>query len=302
MIDEITGDFIQWLRSFYFVADKESVTQAARMMRRGQPTITYQLKRLETELGVTLFDRSSGKMKLTQEGSAVLEKAISLFEMVRAIRNTSGGNPLEYKGRIVIVASHAVVDSFLPPYIVKFSNDYPNVTFHVVGGVMEMILEKVELSEADLGIASIDSVPDAIDSYDLFETEVKLIVPKNKRFFGGSDPTLEQVAQCPLILFSHTGAAEPFIERRFADHRLNLRVVASLNNFVSVKKYVAQGLGVAIISEFAISEEDKAFFNVLPLHFFPKRKYALLARKKKYFPPAVHTFISSIKQGIEIKK
>ena len=65
MIEEIPGDLLQWLRGFYFVAERGGVTQAAVVMGREQPTITRQIQCLEKELGVTLFDRSSGKMKLT---------------------------------------------------------------------------------------------------------------------------------------------------------------------------------------------------------------------------------------------
>jgi DNA-binding transcriptional LysR family regulator len=303
MIDEIPGDLIQWLRGFYFVAEKESVTQAAIAMRRGQPTITYQIKCLETELGVTLFDRSSGKMKLTPEGRDVLENVISLFEAVKEIRNIPGKNRQEYKGNIVIVASHAVVDSFLPPYIVKFANDHPLVVFHVTGEVIEKVFEQVESSGADLGITSIDSVPDTMVCHDLFETGLVLIAYKNNRFFRKKAPTLKEISQCPLVLFSRTGIVELFIQKRFAEEGLKPRIVMTLNNFVSVKKYVAQGLGAAILSEFAVSEEDERTFDVFPLnHYFPMRKYGLLLKKKKYFSPAVKAFIRSIKPDIQFKK
>ena len=77
----------------------------------------------------------------------------------------------------------------------------------------------------------------------------------------------------------------------------------TLNNFVSVKNYVAQGLGVAILSGFAVSEEDKKTFDVFSLNrYFPKRKYGLLIRKKKYFSPAVKAFLRSIKPDIQFKK
>ena len=88
MIEEIPGDLLQWLRGFYFVAERGGVTQATLVMGREQPTITRQIKCLEKELGVTLFDRSSGKMKLTPEGRNVLEHVITLFEDVKEIRNT----------------------------------------------------------------------------------------------------------------------------------------------------------------------------------------------------------------------
>jgi DNA-binding transcriptional LysR family regulator len=89
MINEIPGDLVQWLRGFYFVAERGGVRLAAAAMGREQPTITRQIKCLERELGVTLFDRSSGKMKITPEGKILLEKAVSLFEDVKG---TSSGS------------------------------------------------------------------------------------------------------------------------------------------------------------------------------------------------------------------
>ena len=303
MIDEIPGDLMQWLRGFYFVAEKGSVTQAAAIMRRGQPTITYQIKCLERELGLTLFDRSSGKMKLTPEGRHVLEKVISLFEDVKEIRNTARREQLEYEGRIVITASHAIIDSFLPRYIVHFTKKHPRVTFHLEGGVNELVLEKVESSETDFGIASLDSVPNTLACHDLFETGMVLIAPKNNTFFRGKPPTLRRIAQCPLILFSRKGTIVPFIARRFSQEQLNPRIVMTLNNFASVKKYVAQGLGASILSGYAVSEEEQELFDIFPLNkYFPKRKYGLLLKKKKYLSPAVRAFIRSIKPDIQFKQ
>ena len=83
MIEQIGGDFLQWLRGFYFVARRQSVTRASLEMRRNQSTISHQIKCLENEFGVTLFDRSRGKMDLTPEGKTFLDKAISVFEIIR---------------------------------------------------------------------------------------------------------------------------------------------------------------------------------------------------------------------------
>jgi len=302
MIDEIPGDLMQWLRGFYFVAEKGSVTQAATAMKRGQPTISYQIKCLERELGITLFDRSSGKMELTPEGRHVLEKVISIFEEVKDIRNTHRKEQQDYEGRIVITANHAIIDSFLPRYVANFINAYPRVTFHLEGGVNELVFEKVESSETDFGIASVDSIPNTMVCYDLFESELMLIAPKNNTFFQGKSPTLRRIAQCPLILFSRKGTIVPFIVRRFSEEQLTPRVVMTLSNFTSVKKYVAQGLGAAIISGYAVSQKEKKMFDVFPLNqYFPKRKYGLLVKKKKYFTPTVKAFIRSIKPDIQFK-
>jgi DNA-binding transcriptional LysR family regulator len=303
MIEEIPGDLLQWLRGFYFVAERGSVTQATLVMGREQPTITRQIKCLEKELGVTLFDRSSGKMKLTPEGRVLFEKAISLFEDVREIRSEFRKEQLEYQGKIVIATSHAIIDSFLPRYISKFRTTHPRVSFHMEGGVFETALEKVDSGEADFGIAFADSVPATMVCYDLFETGQKLIAPKNNTFFPGTSPTLRQIAQAPLILFSRTGSIEPFIERRFAKERLKPNVVMIHNNFVSVKKYVALGLGIALLSGYAVSEEDEKTIDIFSLdRYFPRRRMGLLLRIRKYLSPAVKAFIRTVKPSIQFNR
>jgi DNA-binding transcriptional LysR family regulator len=169
------------------------------------------------------------------------------------------------------------------------------------GGVFEVVLEKVESAEADFGITYIESVPGTLVCYDLFESRLKLIAPKGHTFFTGDSPTLKEIARAPLILFSRTGSTETFIERRFAEERLEPNVIMTHNNFVSVKRYVALGMGIALLSGYAFSEEDEKVFQILSLdRYFPKRKYGLILRRKKYLPPAVKAFIGTIKPDIQL--
>src|SRR4030042_1877661 len=107
MIEQIGGGFFQWLRGFYLVAKRGSVTQAAMEMGRNQPTVSHQIKCLESEFGVTLFERSSGKMEVTPEGRALLEKAISLFETVKEMKSEIQGERLGQKGKAIVATTHA---------------------------------------------------------------------------------------------------------------------------------------------------------------------------------------------------
>jgi DNA-binding transcriptional LysR family regulator len=299
MIEEISGDLLQWLRGFYYVARKGSVTQATTLMGRRQSTITRQIKCLEKELGVALFDRFSGKMKLTPEGRLLYEKAITLFDDVRELKNEFGKGQLEYQGKIVVATSHAIIDAFLPPYVAKFMNTHPHVSFHMLGGVFETAVEEIESGQADFGIAFLDSAPKTMACYDLFETGQTLIAPKNSRFFNDEPPNLRQIADAPLIIFSRTGAVEPFIKKSFAAANLTPNIIMTHNNFVSTKKYVRMGLGVALLSDYAVSTEDKETMDIFPLdRYFPKRRMGILLRKRKYIPPAARAFIRTIKPEI----
>jgi DNA-binding transcriptional LysR family regulator len=303
MIEEIPGDLVQWLRGFYFVAERGGMRQAAIAMGREQPTITRQIKCLERELGVTLFDRSSGRMRLTPEGKILLEKAVSLFEDVKEIRSEFRKQDLEYQGTIVVAATHAIIDSFLPPYIADFRINHPRVSFHLEGAIREMVFEMINSAEADFGIAYVESVPKAIMSYDLFETGFVLIAPKNNTFFPRKSPTLRQIAQAPLILFSHKGYLERLVERRFAVEQLKPNVVMTHNNHVSVKKYVALGMGAAILGGHTVSKEDEKTIDIYPLdRYFPKRKCGLLLRKRKYLSPMLKAFLRTMKPDIAFTK
>jgi len=300
MIEQMSGDFLQWLRGFYFVAQYGSVTKAAEAMGREQPTVTHQIKCLEKEFDVTLFDRSSGTMKLTSEGRLLLEKAISLFEVVRGIKSELKGERMELNGNIAIAASHTVIDSLLPAYVEKFRKAYPRVKFNMQGGFLETVIEKVESAEADFGISYIESsVPDSMVYHVLFETGMKLIAPKNNQFFPNGTPTLRQIAQVPLILFSRVGSLETSVEKRFNEAQLEPQIAVTHNNFVSIKKYVRQGIGAALISGYAISPEDEKTLDIYPMdRYFPKRRYSILLRKRKYLPMHVKAFLRTIKPDI----
>lgn len=305
MIDQMPGDFLQWMRGFYFVAECGSVTKGAALMGREQPTVTHQIKCLEREFGVTLFDRSSGTMKLTPEGRVLLEKSISLFEMIRGIKSEFLHEQMEFEGNIAVAASYTVIDTYLPPYVEKFRKAHPKVKFHMQGGFLETVLEKVESAEADFGISYIESgaISTSMVSHVLFETGMKLIAPKNNRFFPTSSPTLKQIAQVPLILFSRTGSLETFVERRFNEAGLKPDIVMTHNNSISIKNYVRQGIGAALVSGYALSREDKETVEIYPMdRYFPKRRYAILLRKKKYLPLVVKAFIRAIKGDITFEQ
>jgi DNA-binding transcriptional LysR family regulator len=300
MIEQIGGDFFQWLRGFYYVAKRGSVTQAALEMGRNQPTVSHQIKCLEKEFGVCLFDRSSGRMNLTPEGKVLLHKVISLFEIVEEMKGDVGQRPLELKGKVLMATTHAVIHFFLPPFVAEFRKTHPEVELDIEGGGLEMILGKVESAEVDFGIAQMFSVPDGFQYHDLFETKLVLITPKKNPFSLGGDSSLEEISKAPFIFYPRSSTLVPYVEKRFHDEGLELKVWLVLNNYDSVKKYVAMGLGVSILDDYALTARDRQRLDSFPLdRFFEARRYGLILRKRKYLCPAAKAFIRLIHPKME---
>lgn len=301
MIKEMHGDFLQWLRGFFYVAKMRSVTLATTEMGRNQPTISHQIKALENEFNVTLFDRSGGKMELTPEGEVFLEKTISLFEVIKEMQREVGECRLQSKGDIKIVASHAVIDYFLPRYIIDFRRKYPDVHFDMEGGGSRTILERVASSEADFGVASLKVIPDDITYFDLFETSLRLITPRGNPFSFGKRLTLKKISQAPFIFFPRSSTITPLILKKFSEKDLSLNVVMILNNFEIVKRYVALGIGVSILDRYTIEDKDMDHLEVYSLDaFFEKRKYGVLLRKRKYLSPPAKAFLQTMKPVVAL--
>jgi DNA-binding transcriptional LysR family regulator len=300
MIDEISGDLLQWLRGFYFVAEKGSIQQAAIAMGRERPTISRQIQCLEKELGVTLFDRSSGKMMITPEGKILQEGAVELFEYVKQIRGELKDQGLDYCGKISIATTHSIIYTILPPYIENFRRLHSKVAFQFEGSTRERVHEKVESAEADFGIAFLEAGHKTLICHDLFEAGLIMIAPKNNPYFPGKAfPTLKQIAEVPFILFSHRGLDDPQIGELFAKDRLKPNVVMAHNDLCAIKIYVARGMGVSILAGHAIFQEDEQNFDIYSMdRYFPKRQYGILLKKNKYLSPMVKAFVRTIKPDI----
>ncbi len=305
MIEEIRGDFIQWLRGFYHVAKTNSATKAGITIGRSQPTVSHHIKSLEKEFGVSLFERSPDKkMDLTAQGRALLDETIVLFDHITQMKRAIQETELEQEGTVTIVSSHAIASMFLPQYIKTFRQTHKRVRLIVHSGNREVILEKIEAAEADFGIASVGILPSSIAYHHLFETQPKLIAPKG--FFGpGKLPTLKQISQVPFILFTPSATETPYIDSNFIDSffkpsQFTPDVVLITNNFHTVKRYVGQGLGVSILDAYTLSEHDREDLDVFSLEqLHGKRVYGLILRKRKQFSPAAKAFISLLKPDID---
>jgi DNA-binding transcriptional LysR family regulator len=301
MIGEISGDFLQWLRGFYFVAEEGNARKASIAMGRVKSTISRQIRCLEKELGVTLFDRTAGRMVITPEGQKLRERAFGLFEYIQQMTDEVKNGEPDYLGKIVIATTHVIIDSILPPYVENFLKLHPQVTFQFEEGVLEKIYEKIESGEVDFGITFFVAGYRTLVYHALYETGLVLIAAKNNPYFSRRTiPTLKQIAEVPLILLTQRTSVSTLLKERFAQDHLKLHVIMRHNNFATIKKYVARGMGVAILGGNAISEEDEKYFDIYNLdRYFPKRTYGIVLNRKKYLSAVAKEFIRTIKPDID---
>ena len=143
---------IRQLRYFMAIATEGQITRAARKLNMEQPPLSRQLKQMEEELGVTLFDRDGKRMTLTPAGERLRERAELLLqqfqETVSEVKELHEG----LQGTLSIGAVVSCV-SLLPPVIKRFREAYPRVTFNITEGDHYLLGEKLARREIELVVA-----------------------------------------------------------------------------------------------------------------------------------------------------
>jgi DNA-binding transcriptional LysR family regulator len=299
VIPEFSGDFIQWLRGFYYTAQTGSMTAATAIMNRNQSALAHQVKCLEQEFGVKLFTGNKTKRKLTEEGKFLLEKSINIFELINSIRQTISALPDTLSGEISIAAAYTAVQYYLPEIVAIFGSHYPKVSFRFLGHASrQAILEAVRSRTADLGILCTESAPNDLRLTPLFSTEVMCVSPKNGPYAVTNLLNLEQLANFPCFFPPESSTMEPFLDIQFNRFGLKLKNTHEVNHFEAAKVYVRMGMGITFIDKFACSETDFQNLTIISMSkFFPPRVFSVLHRTNMFIPSHLDAFLKCLKDN-----
>lgn len=293
MIPEIGGDIVQWLRGFYYVVTSGSFSAAALIMRRNQPTISHQIKSLEDELGVQLLERGHNSIQLTDAGKVVFEEAKAILENVQNLKKNVQNIHNNLDGQIKMALAHTVMVHFLAPYICEMHHTYPDITYEFSGGGTRHILEKIDSNEVDFGIVDLVKPVPGFIYKKLFKAEHALLVGKNSPFTLSKNPTLQEIAGLPFISFPFSSSMTRHIMAAFEQEGLSPRTVMVQNNVAVAKTFVQDGIGVVILEEFALMEQDYKDFVVYPMEkFISPRSYVVIIKKNRIISPEVRALLA----------
>ena len=297
MIKEFGGDYIQWLRGFYYVAQTGTVSAAARVLRLRQPTVSNQIKNLEEHYGVILFDRSQGRMVLTPEGHDMLDHAIDVFESVKATTERLTHKNTELSGKITITSTHALIVHYLAPFITSFTKQYPKVSFELIGGMLDVIEKEIESNNADFGIAYMAPAITRYEIIHLFNSSLSLIASIRNQFGITEDFGIREVSKLPFVGYPPNSTINDLVVQRFKQDGYEINFLLVLNHFDPVKEFTKLDFGVSIIPDYAITEYDREHLRVISLHkFFGDLPVGVITRKRKYLNPASRSFLAWLKK------
>lgn len=250
-------DFDQ-LHAFLEVARLKSFSRAAVQCFRTQPAISAQIRLLEDEVGARLFDRSGGKVALTDAGRVWKEYAESLLrtrgEGVQAVADLHH-TP---RGELHIAANEGSCLHVLPEVFADFKRLHPGVQVRIRRGEHNDILEQVLENRVDFGLVSLPVREARLKVVPLHRDEILIAVGRGHAWAGRRAPvTLAELVREPLLL-PRSGQTREAIEELLAPAGLPLQISMELDSTELLKGFAAAGLGVAFVPRTLAAAEAHA--------------------------------------------
>ena len=245
------------IRVFRAVAQHLSFTRAAEEMLLTQPAVTQQVKLLEEELGVPLFDRGGGRISLTPGGQALLPFA----ERMRALSDEAiaavAGAYGQQAGELIIGASQTIGQYLLPRFIAGFTAMNPKVKVCARSGNTDQMLEALLAREIQIALIEGPEQRKDIHIEPFMEDHMVLVVPASHEW-ADHEISLDDLKGQPLLTREYGSGSRRVIEHAFATAGLklkDLRVSMELDSTEGLLNAVEAGLGVTIVSRWAVRNQ-----------------------------------------------
>lgn len=245
------------LSIFVAVAELGSFTKAAKHLFMTQPAVSWQIKSLETALGLTLLERGDRSVSLTEAGHLFYTEAkrlTNLYEKLLAdIEEYKGLG----KGNLKMGASTIPGEYLLPTYIGRFKQKYPEVNISLSIDDTGGIAEKLVMDSIQLGVMGAKLAEEKLDFFPFKEDHLILIAAPHHPWGEKEAISLVDLATASYVLREEGSGTRMVIERELAQQNLCLTdfdVVMELGSTRAVITAVAAGLGVSWVSHWAVQE------------------------------------------------
>ncbi len=247
------------LRTFLAVADEGHLTRAAEKLFTSQPAVSAQIKGLEDELDVKLFDRGPHGMKLTAAGERLREQARRVIDATRDFKTQADSLRGTVSGELVVGLNNRPDVLRLMPILQRLGAEHPALRYEMIAGSSGVILQGIEEGTVGLGFFEGECTSPRIAHHQLTTLELCLAAPIAWAE-ELSVPDWKLLESKPWIFVSPRCSYFRALEHICREQGLSLTPRYRVNEDLTVLNFVADGLGVTMVARGQIAAsglEDK---------------------------------------------
>jgi DNA-binding transcriptional LysR family regulator len=287
---------IRDLRTFLAIAEMGSFAAAARVVRRTQSAVSMQMRALETELGVTLFDRTRRPPALNDNGRAFIAKATAAVEAYERLFEARAGSEA-IEGHLRLGAVPSVITGMMPPALAALRRKYPGLHIALSMGLSADLVERVRRGKLDAAIVSELRDPGTGLKWAPYAREpLVLIAPGNAPDLAAE----ELIARYPFIRYSRQAWVGQLIDQVLEQRRLKVNETMALDTLEAVAAMVAAGLGVSIVPARSVGPPLPPAVRQVPLRGrLVHRDIGLLSREAPSKAVLIDALLGELKSLVE---
>src|SRR6516164_1229010 len=280
------------LAVFHAVAQTGSMTLGAERLDISQPAVSKQVQELEKALGVHLFDRVGRRVRLSRAGEVLADYARRLFALAHEAEEAMMDVRAAGRGRLAIGASTTIGTYLLPCVLAEFWRRHPRVELLVHIENTEQVHRRLARHELDVGLTEGFVDEEEFDAEVFHQDQLVLIAAPGHRLTGQARVPLSAVREERFILREPGSGTRAVEERALVRLKLPVRMVMALGSTEAIKRVVAEGVGLAVVSRLAVQAECAAgTLAILPVSGFRiERPLHLVRRRGRRDGPALQAF------------
>jgi len=289
---------LRLLRYFWTIAEEENISRAAEILHVTQPTLSRQLRELETELGTPLFERKNKGLVLTEAGLFLKSRAGEILRLTQQTTQEFVNRQQQlFSGHLAIGCVEADNSDTLAMMLEDFVSDYPQVTFHLFSNASDTITDQL-----DKGLLDVAILLEPVDT----TKYATLTLPRHERWgllvasesFLATRATITpaDLTGMPLMISNR-----PEVQRLLLDwsgqSRDQLNIVGTFNLSFNVLPLVAHQVGAALMIAGALTNRQPADTTFIPLAPTIDTTCVLVWRRDRLMTPVVREFIRYFRAG-----
>ena len=285
---------LELYRIFYTVAKNKHMTKASEELHISQPAISQSIKKLEDELGGTLFLRSNKGMELTSEGKMFFEYVKGALELINNAENEFTSFKDLSKGEIKIGISTTLTKLILLEPLKKFHLDYPNINISITNDLTNNLVNDLKLGKLDFIVFNESNIKES--NLELLKLkELKQGFMYNPAFYKDDITSFKDLNKYPLILQKTQSNSRKLLDYISLNNNVILKPKMEVVSQDLITEFVNIGLGIGFV---IIDLANKKFDNLKELHInkkIPNINIYLATNKSISLTFASKTFIKYLK-------
>jgi DNA-binding transcriptional LysR family regulator len=285
---------LRHLRYFIGVVDAGSMALASRRLHVSQPTLSRQIRDLETEFGVRLFDRVGRKLNLTVEGRELVARSRHLMAEAEALKARSAALGGDTGGVLRVGAPPQFIEAGMPAVLQAYRRAYPNVEVLLSEDGGRSLLARVEQGELHLAIGMLRDVG-RLTSRLLYPLRVLAVMSPEHPLASRRGLAIDDLAHEPLLILAPGFQTRQLFEEACQGRQFHLRVLLESRSPQSLIALAAAGHGIAIVPSVVPLTRGRVAIVGLVHQGRPLGSWGRVVwHPQRYLPPYGQAFIDTL--------